>query len=370
MEARLVERSVARIGIEHLRAGVPSVEVAEILSTGRKRILSDIERELSSMQAGRPARNMRIVAANYGEGKSHTLNAVRAMASREQFLVSRLTVSRETPLDRIERVYRKLAAQTYFPGIERPGLDGLLQAIAERPDAVQRLLRFVEANLHPKIGLMLEARLEGKLGDTEPLDGDLSGYFLSLAALRHAYEDNVGRRAPKIERFVLAQAFDYLRLVDEMAVLAGLSGWVILLDEAEMIGRVGRRARSLAYAFLGRLGNPREMPHTYSVVAVASSFQSDLADRLDEAQKLPAWLRERGHEELAQSVVEPIRRLSDAPHLPPLSEEDLAEIFGTIVAAHGAAYGWTPPITGAELLKQIRVPLRERDIKVRRKSVV
>ncbi|MDA8344174.1 MAG: DUF2791 family P-loop domain-containing protein [Thermaerobacter sp.] len=360
-----MDSSAARTAVEHLRAGVPSAGAAQMLSVGRRRILGEIEGELAALQAGRPGRHLRIIAANYGEGKSHTLNAVRAIAARDHFLVSQITVSRETPLDRVDRVYRKLVSRTYYPGVERPGIDPLLHEIADRPEAVQRLLRFAQTKLHPKIGHLLEARLEGKRGDIEPLDGDLSGYLLPMPALRRAYDDNMGRRLPKMDRFVLAQSFDYLRLIDEMAVLAGLAGWLILIDEVEMIGRIGRRARALSYALLRDLSDPARLPHTYSVAAVAASFQADLADRLDEAEQLPLWLRARGQDELADAVPGIVGLLAGAPHLPPLSEADLAEVFDGIAQAHATAYGWYPPLTGAELLQRIRVPLRERDIKVR-----
>ncbi len=360
-----MERSVARTCIEHLRAGVPSRAVAEVLSAGRAKTLADIGEDLRSLQGGRPRRSMRIVAANYGEGKSHTLNAIRNMAERERFLVSELTVSRETPLDRVDRVYRKLIARTYLPGVERPGLDALWQEIERRPEATERLLRIALTKLHPKLGAVLEARLESRRGDVEPLDRDLSGYFLLLPDLRRAYEDATGRKLGQVERFKLDEAFDYLRLIDEAAAVAGLAGWVILIDEAEMIGSVGRRARARSYDLLGRLQDRAVLPHTYTAVAVAASFQQTLAERLREQEELPLWLAERGQGELAQRIQAPLRQLQSAPNLPPLSEADLAQVFDGIVRIHADAFGWTPPLDGHELLRRIRGPLRERDIKVR-----
>jgi len=360
-----VERSIARTCIEHLRAGVPSRPVAGVLSAGRTRLLSEIEEDLRALESGRTRRSMRIIAANYGDGKSHTLNAIRTLAERGHFLVSQLTVSRESPLDRVERIYRKLLARTYYPGLERPGIDALVEEIERRPEATQRLLRYAQAKLHPKVGLVLEARLEGRRGDIEPLERDLSGYFLATPELRRAYADNVGAGMPAIDRFKLDDAFDYLRLVGEMATVAGLAGWVILIDEVEMIGSVGRRARAKSYDFLLRLQDRALLPQTYSVAAVAASFQQTLAEQLREGDDLPLWLQARGEEQLAQRIREPIRQLQNAPHLPPLSEADLAQVFDGIVRTHGEAFDWSPPLGGQELLKRIRGPLRERDTKVR-----
>jgi len=360
-----MERSVARTCIEHLRAGVPSRAAAEVLSAGRARTLADIEEDLLSLATGKGRRSLRIVAANYGDGKTHTLNAVRNLAERERFLVSELTVSRETPLDRVDRVYRKLIGRTYFPGVERPGLDAVWQEIERRPEAKERLLRIAQTKLHPKVGAVLEARLEGGRGDAEPLDRDLAGYFLAMPDLRRAYEDSTGRKLSPIDRFKLDGAFDYLRLIGEAVAVAGLAGWVILIDEAEMIGSVGRRARARSYDLLGRLQDRTALPHTYTVVAVAASFQQTLAERLREQEELPIWLAERGDGELAQRIQGPLRQLASAPNLPPLTEADLAQVFEGIVRIHADAFAWTPPLGGQELLRRIRGPLRERDIKVR-----
>jgi hypothetical protein len=132
-----------------------------------------------------------------------------------------------------------------------------------------------------------------------------------------------------------------------------------------MIGSVGRRARAKSYDFLLRLQDRSLLPRVYGVVAVAASFQQTLAERLREGEDLPLWLQARGEEQLGQRIAEPIRQLQNAPHLTPLSEADLAQVFDGIVKTHGEAFDWSPPLGGQELLKRIRGPLRERDTKVR-----
>ncbi|MDA8064103.1 MAG: DUF2791 family P-loop domain-containing protein [Thermaerobacter sp.] len=359
-----MERDLARRVIEHLRAGVPSLESAEVLSAGRRRLLGEIEEDLAALARG-SRRGLRIIAGNYGEGKTHTLEAVEALARRDNFVVGLLTVSRETPLDRPDRIYRKLVRRTYLPGLARPGLEPILRRLGENEGAVQRLLRFCEQNLHPKLALVLEARLESTFGDVEKFERDISGYFLTSAETRRAYAAVMGRKAPKIPSFRSGDAFDYLRLLDEAAVRAGFSGLVLLFDEVEMLGRLGRLGRARSYDFLQRLSDPRIFPHTYPVLAVASSFQADLEGRLGEMEHLPAWLEAHGRPEFKEAVRSVVRRLEEAPHLAPLSEEDLAEVFGGIAQAHAAAFSWQPPVDGKELLAAVRVPLRERDLKVR-----
>lgn len=360
-----MEPELARRVIEQLRSGVPSREVAAALPFGRVRLFSDFEEDLEKLKGGTRGRNFLVLVANYGDGKTHALQGAWHAAEKRNFLVSALTVSRETPLDRTDRVYRKIILRTYAPGVGRSGLDPLLREIGKRPEDVQRLLRFSERELHPKVHLALEARFEGRGGQGDVWDEDLAGYFHTVGTVRQKYRESF-RKAPQVPKFVMREhSFDYFRLVDELTVTAGLSGWVILVDELEMLARLGKRARALSYAFLAKLTTERRLPHTYSVWALASSFQTDLLEAKDEAAKLPEWLVERGAPELAAAVADPIHLLSSAPVLPPLKEEDLVQTFSAIVASHGMAYGWNPSLDGRDLLARIRKWMPERDVKVR-----
>ncbi len=354
-----------RLVMEHLRSGVTSPEVAGTLTAGRERILAQVEADLDGVARSRAGKGFRIVAANYGEGKSHLLNAIHLLARSLNFVVTTVTISRETPLEPVDRLYRKLAARTEVPGVERRGVEALVAALERDEASAQRLLRVAEQSLHPRIARVLEARLEGRRGDLEPLETELMGYFLVHGDLARAYRDNMGRALPKLPRFHKEDAFDYLRLVDELTVAAGFAGWVILVDELEMVGRMGRLTRARSYARLGQLTEGRALPHTYSVWALASSFHNDILERKEEADKLPQWLNARGHGELAAAVARPLRALAEAPVLAPLSDGDLTAMLRTIITAHGAAYRWRPPYQGEDLLGVVRAAMPERDTKVR-----
>ena len=355
----------ARVVIEHLRSGVPSPEVAEALSTARERLIAVLEADMERVADGRATRNHQVMTANYGDGKSHVLNALWLRARRRRWLVSMVTFSREAPLDQTERVYRKVAARTYMPGVERPGLGPLLDALAERPEVTQRLLREVERNLHPKVALALAARLEGR-GDPVTVDEERHGYRHSVSDIRRAYQERTGKRPPKVERYLVGEhAFDYFRLVDAMVRALELPGWLLLFDEVEMIGNLGRMGRARSYAFMGRMTDPKTLPSTYSVWMVSSNFRPRVIEQLEEPARLPAWLTERGREPLAQEVVRPLDDLVRAQGLPPLTSEDLREMFGAIVEVHAAALHWQPPLDGIALLDRIRAQVPERDAKVR-----
>lgn len=359
-----LERDAARRMVEHLRAGVPSMDVALLLSSGRQRLREGVSADLAATAQGR-AHRPRIVAGGYGEGKSHSLALAATLAQQENFVVSSLTVSHETPLDRVDRVYRRVVQRTYVPGVARPGFDILLGRVQANPEQVQRLLRFGVKELHPKLARVLEARFEGVVGPSEVLDRDLQGYLLSGAEARRAYREATGRRAEMFPAPRMRDDLSYLLLLQELSVQAGYAGWVLLVDEVEMIGRLGRVGRGRSYALIDALADQKRFSHTYLVLAVASSFQHDLVERVDEAEQLPAWLESRGRSELAPAARTWAMRLQEAAPLPPLTEQDYVRVFGSIVEAHGVAYDWQPPVDGAEVLRAVRTSLQEHDLKVR-----
>ncbi len=358
-----IDRS--RLVIEHLRSGVPSSEAADLLSAGRTQILGAVEQQLDALKQGRQDRKNHIVLmANYGDGKTHALQAIREMAERAGFLVSLMSVSRESPLVPPARLYRRLVAGTYTPGVRRPGLDALLAALRERPEEIQKLLRFAEQSLTPRLACILAALFEGS-GAQETLEDDLRGFHLSQSQVRAAYRESLGQPAPRLDRFTADDYFGYLQLLDRMAHHAGLGGWVILIDEMEMIGKFGRWARAKSYLLFDRLTEGRQLPHTYTAWALASSFRGDTLGRLKEQEKLGEWLAQRGDLETAKAVERPLARLEKAAVLPPLGEDELATVVTGISCAHAAAYGWTPPQGGPDLFRIVRSGLPERDAKVR-----
>jgi hypothetical protein len=359
-----MERETARRMIEVLRSGVATPEVAVLLPMGRERFMAGVAEDMDAIaRRDSRARHLRALVADYGEGKTHTLNAIRHLAEEERFLVTEIAVSRETTLERPDRLYRKLIQRTYFPGVTRPGLAALLKEIEGRPEALLDLLTSIE-DLHPKVRAILTARFRGRGEDTDLLDGDLEGFFLNLAETRRIYRERLGQKL-SLERFRQADSLDYIRLLDRLSVAAGLSGWVLLLDEVEMIGRLGRLGRARSYAFLADLLNGSAYPHTYAVLALAKSFRSDVLEKREEGIRLLEWLEGRGDVDLALRIRPVLDFLGQAPMLPPLRDQDLAEAFAVIIEAHALSYRWQCPLSGEELLKRLRRRLPEADVKVR-----
>ena len=107
----------ARKIIEALRSGVPSRTVGRYFTGTRTKITEMTAAGMHEAEEGKS--NGRIITGKYGEGKTHMLNNVFTMAMKENMVVSVVTISKETPMDKLHILQAILAsvylASVYFP---------------------------------------------------------------------------------------------------------------------------------------------------------------------------------------------------------------------------------------------------------------
>jgi len=349
---------------EHLRSGVPLPPADTPLTYGRAAFFTRAA-DLLDTVAARGSRALAL-QANYGDGKTHALRAIWHLAAQRNFVVSSVALTRETPLDRLDRVYPKLIADTYLPGAGQPGIERLLDVPSGGEEAA-RLLRFAEDHLHPKLYAVLQNLLQGT--STEAADAllrDLARIDMGVAELKRIHRGNFGR-ALKLSRFSAQRdARDYFRLVDFLVGLRGYAGWVLLFDEAELIGRLGRGGRARALGNVGRLaGDGLGGGHVLSVFAVASNFYSDVLMRRHDAEEAPRWLEARGDTEDAEACRLGIAALQEAVLLEPLTPANWRQVMQAVLDAHETAYGWSAGRTAADLWQEVQRLAPETDTKLR-----
>ncbi|MEW6522428.1 MAG: BREX system ATP-binding domain-containing protein [Bacillota bacterium] len=123
----MTNRQEQRLIIKTFRSGVPSRRVASRFPMGREKYL---EKAFNQSKTLRPdGTQASIISANYGEGKTHLLHAVWDLALREECVVSLAILSKETPFDKLHKVYPKVIAGTYVPGSSQPGIEQLVADI-------------------------------------------------------------------------------------------------------------------------------------------------------------------------------------------------------------------------------------------------
>jgi hypothetical protein len=332
---------------------------------GREKYL---EKALNQIKSLRPdGTQASFISANYGEGKTHLLHAMWDLALREECVVSLTILSKETPFDKLNRVYPKVIAGTYIPGSSQPGIEQLVAGIRSGSREADEIIGFAEKNLHPKLGVVLRNYIEGHNTDSlYSLYQDLAGEFMTAQDLKAIHRLNF-RESVKFGKFApTVDTWDYFRMVDALVRVRGYRGWVLLFDEAELVGKLGIGSRARSYANMSRfLSTQGGLCNTLAVYAFASSFYTDILDHRNDVAKAPEWLETRGLTDEAARADAALDHVANSEALPPLNQENLLTVMEQIVEAHAGAYDWEPPLEGEELLRQIQEVFPARDTKLR-----
>jgi hypothetical protein len=96
--------------LDALRRGTVPASSLDLLAVGLERFEATVRAELDAVRAGRGL--FKAVRGDYGSGKTFFARWFEELARREGFATSEIQISEtETPLHRLETVYRRLAEQ-------------------------------------------------------------------------------------------------------------------------------------------------------------------------------------------------------------------------------------------------------------------
>jgi hypothetical protein len=344
----------ARTAIEALRAGVPNRAAIRALGDNEDAIAVAFEDGLAAAAEGTAGL---LVAGGFGTGKSHLLGYLREAALQQNFVVSCVTISKETPLAAPRAVFAAALRGTAVPGRNDDALTVALSELQQRDGAIQALERWAAspaADLAPAFSAILHLL-------ARPLDIDLqrrieaflAGGKLPTTAVRQALRQVGARGLFDLRTVSEAQLLlQRERFLPALFRAAGFAGWCVLFDEIELIGRYGPLQRALAYAELARwLGLSREsrVPGRYAAAAITEDYaQAVIHTRLDD-EKLPERLRLKGQPLLAEQAIAAMRAIERARTLRAPDEDGLRRHADILRALYMVAYGWpAPPLPPGE----------------------
>ena len=336
--------------VEGLRSGVPYRDLAKTVAFGREKYIDIVKRMMEGVEQGRaPKLPSLVLRANYGEGKTHLLHSLWGAGEDRNWVVSFVSLSKETPLDRLDYLYPKLMENTYIPGSAQPGIAYIVAKALEN----QLLPEARTMGMSARIMAVLDGLVVHDEGYDELL-ADVAGNFLGVADLKRIYRQNLGRAPQLTKSSMKDEAFEYMRLIDWLIQKAGFAGWLILIDEVELIGKFGKGARSQAYANMGRMIEGK-LPHALSVWALAANFFSDVLIRRNDREECPRWLSARQKEEERAPWSEAaLDALLEAKLLDPLTSAQIKALVQQIHELHQEAYAWSAPFSSEDLYEQVR----------------
>jgi hypothetical protein len=340
----------ARRIIEALRSGVSSFEVGRYFSSARPKILGEIDDALDAVASDKGSSG-RIISAKYGEGKTHLLNMVFNRAHQQNMVVSTVTLSKETPLSNLPQLFAKTVQGTYLPGNRQPGVTQVLEQLSLGSRSTSALLEYCLTHLETnKLYYVLKSYL-GTKDDEEKylLAADIAGDFMTSAGVRKVYRRVFGETATFNTSFVKTRHIgDYFSFLSQLLRTQGYEGWVILFDEAELVGRLGRKSRQKAYLNMDRFLKGEKLERSYALFAFNASFVPDVIEGKHEYAGLNKNERLTPTDRVAITAV--LNSIVRATQLAPLNREETAEVLAGILACHGHAFGWTPQMGREDLL--------------------
>lgn len=333
----------ARHIIEALRSGIPSRAVGQYFSEARPKIMREVSDRLDQVRDHGKSCGM-IISGKYGEGKTHLLNTVFNLAQSNQMVVSYLSLSKETPMDKLYLVYQKIIQNTYLPMRRQPGFMQELEKISAGSPLASEMLLYAAKQLETdKLYYLFRSYLNTEDSDEKfLLQADLEGDFIANAPLKKIYRRIFNQPVKYNTNFTKTRhCSDYFAFMSHLFTQMGYQGWVILIDETELMGRLGKKARLNAYRNMAHFLLPEHcFESTFTMFALSASYNEDVIEGKHEYENLAAIYPEE--QEPAKTV---LNLLSSAPQLLPLTKTEINEILYKIQDFHGKAYNWVPDVS-------------------------
>ena len=344
----------SRRAIEALRNGVPNAYAVAALGSGQAEIETDFN-SILAQPTGAQGVGM-LAAGDFGTGKSHLLRHLRTIALENNFACSYIVVSKETPLFDMGKMYSAAIQHGRLPDAAGHMVEEA--ALKLKPDSKAYADFFLWANsdaseLHtifPATLIIHElgADLDLNAKIVRFWSGDSIGTGDVNAGLKAiGQRQNFSFRAPKAAELPPQR----MRFMLELLRAAGYRGWVILIDELELIGNYTIIQRGRSYAEIAHwMGQTEESYPSLIVVGMttpdlfASTVSADGKDDINTVpDRLKAW-RNPANMVTATRAETGMRLLQriDANLRPPEAEM-LAELYGKLRSLHSTAYDWDAP---------------------------
>ncbi len=271
-----------RRALEALRNGVPNKQAVELLGsnqTGAQGRFSDLLSRAEDRDNAPVGALSMLVSGDFGTGKSHLLAYMEHEALERGFVCSRIAITKETPLFNLDKVFKSAIYYAQIPGatghlMEEIGLK--LNARTSRAyDAFSRWANSGDNGLHLifPATLLIHERLNDFDFNNE-IEAFWSGDPMRISRVRQGLKDINQQRSYNIKAPIARDLPPQrLRFATEMIKGAGYKGWVVLLDEIELVGSYSLLRRARSYAELARWMGQAEGENFPGLVVVGTVIE-------------------------------------------------------------------------------------------------
>ncbi|MBA3520482.1 MAG: DUF2791 family P-loop domain-containing protein, partial [Rhizobiales bacterium] len=341
-----------RVAIEALRAGVPNRAAIRQLGSSEKalcdRFLDKLRSNRESLRAGEAVEG-ELVAGGFGAGKSHLLGYLAELALRENYIVSVVPVSKETPLFDPQRMFAAAIRNAIVPGVNSDVMSAVI-----RLDTASDGFRDLDAwasdersglsALFPALLYLLPRQVTTE-EDRAAIARFLGGSPLAVTRAKQWLRATGALKLFNIGATRAADlAIQRLKFAPRLFAAAGYGGWCILIDEVELIGRYSMLQRGRSYAELCRwlnLDAAVSVSGIVTVTAIATDFETEMFARRLDQEKVPAFLQRKGLEQHARLAELGMKLIEKGENrLSPPTDDQLHRNLDRVRHLYAESYGW------------------------------
>jgi hypothetical protein len=348
-----------RRALEALRNGVPNRHAVSVLGSNQRKaervFLDRLSSVATSAKEGKQVPGL-LIAGGFGTGKSHLLDYFEHLAVSKNFVCSRVVISKETPLFDPAKMYLAAIDGAVVPSISGEAIREI--ALRLHPDS-QRYAEFFQWANSPASGLsdlftatlLLHERLNNDPELVDQITNFWSGERLAISRIRQGLKQincsGMYSLKPVKVKILALQRFIF---ASRLILAAGYSGWVLLIDEVELVGRYSLLQRGRSYAELARwLGRVEGdvYPGLTAVAAITDDFGLAVLQEKSDRDIVAARLRGKETDEYvilagrAETGMRLIER--EALTLEPPDVSALTHTYQRLKEIHSKAYDWDPP---------------------------
>ena len=355
-----------RRALEALRNGVPNREAVRFLDCQQPAATNRFN-ELLSRAADRdnpPAGAAGLlVSGDFGSGKSHLLTYLEDQALAQNFVCSKVAISKETPFYNLGDVFKAAVSAGAMPNRRGRLIEELALQLQSDSDRYADFFRWANDAAASRLSPLFLASLlvHQQAGDPERNQeienfwaGEKGGRITALinAGLREIRQrQNYPFRMPKVAELHPQR----LRFFVELIKAAGYAGWVVLLDELELVAAYSLLQRGRSYAELSRwLGQTAGLAYPGLVVVgtVTDDFALEIIHpdgKKKDRDYVGARLQGR-YPDLVAPAETGMRLVErECTPLTPPSDAEAQKAVAKLREIYSAAYGWPAPELAAEV---------------------
>ena len=348
-----------RRALEALRNGVPNREAVQLLGCTQpqaERQFQDLLKRASDPAKPPGGALGMLVSGDFGTGKSHLLSHFEHRALSQGFVCSKVAISKETPLYDLGKVFKSAMDNGRILDRTGPLIEEIGQNLRPNTDDYAALFRWANSSsgdvhtIFPASLLVHERPNNLELNRT--IESFWAGDKIKVGDVKNGLRQinqsqSYSFRAPKAAELPQQR----LRFATELIRGAGYRGWVVLLDEIELVGQYSLLQRARSYSELARwLGQTSREAYPGLVVVGTVTTDYALANISPDANSKKdrdyagQRLRTRGDDGGALRAETAMRMLeSECTPLGTPSDADVNDTLNALRSIYSRAYGWDAP---------------------------